>query len=78
VSRSKGKGPGFKVALLRKHTPTAPKEGKIPKPISVLYARQSSGTTWTHGKKRQLEAAMGAVKRHMKTEGIKMPVHKVT
>ena len=36
---------------------------------AVLYARQSSGSTWTHGKKRQFDAAQDALTNFLKRTG---------
>jgi DNA invertase Pin-like site-specific DNA recombinase len=47
------------------------------KPVAVCYARQSSGSSWTHGKKRQMEASMAALKKYQQTHATRMPVKKV-
>jgi DNA invertase Pin-like site-specific DNA recombinase len=47
------------------------------KPVAVCYARQSSGSSWTHGKKRQMEASLAALKKYQKAAATKMPVRKV-
>jgi DNA invertase Pin-like site-specific DNA recombinase len=47
------------------------------KPVAVCYARQSSGSSWTHGKKRQMEASLAALKKYQKATATKMPIRKV-
>jgi hypothetical protein len=47
------------------------------KPVAVCYARQSSGSSWTHGKKRQMEASLVALKKYQKANSTRMPVKKV-
>ena len=44
----------------------------------VAYARQSSGSTWTHGRKRQHDAGLQALKDHFGSMGAaKMDLNKV-
>ena len=41
------------------------------RPHGVVYARQSSGSTWTHGRKRQLDAGARALHDHFAGKGAK-------
>jgi hypothetical protein len=47
------------------------------KDVAVCYARQSSGSSWTHGQKRQMEASLAGLKKYQKANATKMPVKKV-
>ena len=45
--------------------------------MGVIYARQSSGSKWTHGKTRQFEAGTQALKDFFASEGVKKYVMRI-
>ena len=51
--------------------PNGPRSAPAPEKKVVLYARQSSGSTWTHGRKRQFDAGAAAIKSYMAANNVK-------
>ena len=51
--------------------PNGPRSAPAPEKKVVLYARQSSGSTWTHGRKRQFDAGAAAIKSYMAENNVK-------